>query len=92
MAVYFLSSVQEHARGEKSFDADFGDGAGQVRDLNGLIDALGARYGEDFREFILGHGNCFFLVNGGGIATTGGLSTPLSPGDKVEILPFVHGG
>ena len=92
MSVFFLSSVREHAGGDKSYEPDYGSDAGQIRDLNGLIDALGRRYGEGFKDFMLGEGNCFFLVNGGGIAATGGLNTPLSAGDKVEILPFVQGG
>jgi len=104
--VYFISGVREYTNGEKSYEPDFsadaGGGAGvsadanagdgQAPDLNALIDLLGWRYGAGFKEFIHGEGNCFFLVNGGGIAATGGLNTPLVPGDRVEILPFVHGG
>jgi len=92
MSVYFLSSVQDYTGGDKSLELGFGAGEGEARDLNALIDLLGARYGEGFRDFVNGEGNCFFLVNGSGVAARGGLGAPLAPGDKVEILPFVQGG
>jgi molybdopterin converting factor small subunit len=60
--------------------------------LRALIDALGERFGDIFREFLLGEETCVFLVNGSGIVTTGGLNSPLQPGDKIEVLPFVDGG
>ena len=60
--------------------------------VRALVDELGEKYGERFKEFLLGTGTCFFLVNGSGIMTTGGLDTKLSENDRVEILPFVEGG
>jgi molybdopterin converting factor small subunit len=70
---------------------DSGDKEG-VRNLHALINLLGERFGAQFKEFLLGDDTCFFLVNGSGIMTTGGLNTPLHAGDKVDILPFVPGG
>jgi len=86
MAVSFFGSVQKYTEGEKSFDA------GEAPDIRALISRLGERFGDPFRDFLLGDGTCFFLVNGKSILHTGGLNTPLQPGDKIEVLPFVDGG
>ena len=86
MTVYFFGSVLEYTGGEKSHDA------GDSQDLNVLIEKLGIYYGEAFREYLLAEGTCFFLVNGKGIATTGGLKTRLEGGDKIEILPHIGAG
>ena len=86
MKVLFYGNVQDHTEGEKSIEVD---GALSVR---ALIDLLGEKFGERFKEFLLGDDTCFFLVNGNGIMTTGGLGTPLHSGDTVEVLPFVEGG
>ncbi len=86
MTVMFFGNVQDHTAGEKSIDCD---GAPCVR---ALIDWLGERFGEGFKEFLLGDDTCFFLVNGSGILTSGGLDTQLREGDTVEVLPFVEGG
>ncbi|MCL2164459.1 MAG: MoaD/ThiS family protein [Oscillospiraceae bacterium] len=87
MDVIFYGSVQEQTLGEESFDA-----TGEARSLRILVDVMGERFGSQFKEFLLGEDTCFFLVNGSGIMTTGGLDTPLHPDDKVEVLPFVPGG
>lgn len=86
MTVLFHGSVQEYTAGESSCDAE------GAPDMRALIALLGERYGGQFTDFLLGDGLCFFLVNGKGIMMTGGLGTPLQPGDTVEVLPFVHGG
>ena len=86
MQVLFHGSVRDHTSGESSFDP------GEARDLRRLIEMLGERFGEPFREFLIGDQNCFFLVNGSGTMMTGGYDTPLKNGDTVEILPFVDGG
>ena len=86
MIVSFYGSVQQYTSDEKTFDA------GDAESIRALIDRLGGNYGERFMDFLLGDNTCFFLVNGKGILTTGGLDTPLRPGDAVELLPFVDGG
>jgi len=88
MTVYFHSNVKDHTGGEGSFEI----AADQAQNLQELIDILGDHYGPGLRDFLSGEGNCFFLVNGSGIAATGGLRTPVGSRDKVEILPFVQGG
>ena len=86
MTVSFYGNVQEHTSDNKSIEVE---GPQSVRTL---IEVLGERFGDQFKDFLLGDDTCFFLVNGNGIVTTGGLDTPLSAGDKVEVLPFVDGG
>jgi len=87
MTVSFYGGIKEKfTADEKSLEMN---GVGSVRSL---IDSLGEKYGDKFKDFLLGSGTCFFLVNGSGIMTTGGLATKLSPGDKVDVLPFVDGG
>jgi molybdopterin converting factor small subunit len=86
MTVLFYGSVQEYTLGEKSLEV------GGVQCVSALIDLLGERFGEDFKEFLLGDHTCFFLVNGNGIMTTGGLGTQLQSEDTVEVLPLVEAG
>ena len=86
MTVVFYGGVREYTSGEKSFEAE------ETQCVRTLIDLLAERFGEQFKEFLLGDETCVFLVNGNGVVTTGGLDTLLSPADKVEILPFVDGG
>jgi len=86
MTVFFYGSVLEHTSGAESTEIEVSP------TLRALIDALGERFGDSFREFLLGEETCVFLVNGGGIVTTGGLNTPLQSSDKIEVLPFVDGG
>ena len=86
MKVLFYGSVQEYTCDEKSLEV------GNVQCVRALIDLLGERFDEHFKEFLLGDSTCFFLVNGNGIMTTGGLGTPLQSNDTVEVLPFVEGG
>ena len=90
MTVLFHGDVLDHTMGEKSIAMEGAQGV--PRSMRALIDMLGARFGEDFREFLLDDETCLFLVNGSGIMTTGGLSTPLASGDTIEVLPFVDGG
>jgi molybdopterin converting factor small subunit len=86
MKVLFYGSVQENTCDEKELEV------GNVLCVRALIDLLGERFGEHFKEFLLADNTCFFLVNGNGIMTTGGLDTPLQSDDTVEVLPFVEGG
>ena len=86
MRVLFFGNIQAYTLGEKSFEA------GDATCVSKLIDLLGEGFGERFKEFLLGENNCFFLVNGKSIMTTGGLNTPLHPCDTVEVLPIVEGG
>ena len=86
MKVLFYGNVLEYTDGEKAVEFD---GCSKVRDLAGK---LGDHYGERFKEFLLGEETCFFLVNGKGLMMTGGLDTPLNPGDKIEVLSFVEAG
>ena len=57
-----------------------------------LLDELGDYYGQEFISFINSSEACLILVNGKGTSLTGGLDTPISQGDKIEILPFVGAG
>jgi len=86
MVALFYGGVLSQTGGEKSFEPS---GCASVREL---VDELGSRYGNQFREFLLSGEDCFFLVNGRSIATSGGLGTLLHPGDKVEVLPFIEAG
>ena len=86
MTVLFHANIQEYTSGEPSYESE------GSRNVRGLIDELGERYGIDFRDFLIGDQTCFILVNGNGLMLTGGYDTPLSSGDTVEILPFVTGG
>ena len=86
MKVLFHGSVQELTNGKTSY------GAGEARDVRGLIGELGDRFGAAFREFLLGERTCLILVNGKGLMMTGGYGTPLDSGDTVDILPFVTEG
>ena len=86
MNVLFYANILDYTSGNKSFEAE------ETQNIGSLIDQLGKKFGDKFREFLLGDKTCFFLVNGKGIMTTGGLKTPLQQGDKIEILPHVGGG
>jgi len=86
MTVIFHGSVQEHTSGVELFQVD------NAANVRALIFLLGERFGEEFKDYLLGDDTCFFLVNGTGIMTTGGLQTPLHEGDTVEVLPLVGGG
>ena len=86
MTVLFYGNVQEYTSGEKSTEVE------DAPNIRALIELLGRHFGAQFKEFLLGDDTCFFLVNGSGIMTTGGLRTPLRRDDTVEVLPFVNGG
>jgi molybdopterin converting factor small subunit len=77
--------VLEYTNGDKSYKS------ASCTSLRSLAQELGSRYGEKFIELLLG-GCYFFLVNGKGVMSTGGLDTPLKPGDRVEALPVVEAG
>jgi molybdopterin converting factor small subunit len=85
MNVIFYESVKNYS-GCDSMEIEYAE------TLNNLVDKLGNRLGEHFKEYLLGEGTCFFLINGKSIMRTGGLNTPLNPDDKIEILPVVEAG
>jgi len=85
MTIQFFSGILEYTNGETIFEP------GPCKDMRGLVDALSARYGERF-AMLIDRNECFFLVNGKGVMATGGLNTPLSPGDRIDALPFVDAG
>ena len=86
MKVLFFQEVQDYTSGEKSYEAE------SVQCVRTLIDHLGDLFGAPFKEFLLGDDTCFILVNGSGTMKTGGLDTPLSSTDTVEVVPFVDAG
>ena len=85
MTVRFFGSVLECTNGENSFEPEHCDS------MLRLIEVLSGRYGDPFAELVRSNA-CFFLVNGKGIMSSGGLDTLLSQGDRVEVLPFVDAG
>ena len=86
MKISFYSNIRDYTSGEKTFETE------DTGCVSSLIDILGERFGEKLKNFLLGENNCFILVNGKGIMTTGGLATTLHPDDKIDVLPFVGGG
>ena len=86
MEVAFFGSITKYTNGEKTFSPK------DLSTLRELIAELGEHYGEDFGSFLQGDETCLILLNGKGVALTGGLDSPLSMGDKVEVLPFVEAG
>ena len=88
MTVTFYGRITEYTNGEKTFTPEME----KRSSLRELLDELYNRYGESFRAFINGNETCLILLNGNGIAFSGGLDAPLKQGDKVDILPFVDAG
>jgi len=86
MIVTFYSSITKYTGGDKSFTPK------THPTLRGLLEELGENYGESFKAFLLGSETCIILINGKGIMLSGGLDSPLEPGDKIDILPFVDAG
>jgi len=86
MTVRFFGNVLEYTNGVKGFESE------NSPSIRALIDELGVRFGEGFKEYLLGDETCFFLVNGKGIMMSGGLNTLINPNDKIEILPFAEAG
>ena len=91
MTVTFYGRITEHTNGEKAFSPKIG-AMERCNTLRELLDELCSRYGESFRAFINGNETCLILLNGNGVAFSGGLDSPLKQGDKVDILPFVDAG
>ena len=83
--IIFYESVQNHS-GCESIELEL------METLIHLIDELGERLGDDFKEYLLREDTCFFLINGKSILRTGGLNTKLKPNDKIEVLPLVEAG
>jgi len=86
MTVIFYGGVREYTSGLKSVEID------EAKNIRELIVKLIERFGKRFEEKLFSKESCFFLVNGKGIMTTGGLETPLSGNDRVELLQHVDGG
>jgi len=90
MTVTFYGRITEYTKGDKTYTPASKEH--KHSKLRGLIDELCSFYGEDFKTFINGNETCLILINGNGIALSGGLDSPVGPGDKVDILPFVDAG
>jgi len=88
MIVTFYGRITECTNGEKEFIPE----PGVFSTLRGLLDELGSRYGEGFESLVNGNDTCLILVNGNGVAYSGGLDSPIGQDDKVDILPFVDAG
>jgi len=88
MKVTFYGRISEYTNGDKTF----APGELSPPTLRGLLDELCSFYGERFKSFINGNETCLILLNGNGIAFSGGLDSPIGPDDKVDILPFVDAG
>jgi len=88
MTVCFYGRIKEHTNGDKSYIPT----SKEHSTLRSLLDELIGYYGESFDFFINSSETCLLLVNGRGIKQTGGLDTPVSRDDKIEILPFVEAG
>jgi len=88
MTVHFYSKVKGYTNGEASYSP----ASTITSTLRELLDELILHYGKSFETFINGTETCLFLVNSKGIKLSGGLDTPIKPGDKIEILPFVEAG
>jgi len=88
MTVTFYGRITEHTNGDKTFTP----APGVCTTMHELLDLLGRQYGESFESFLNGNETCLILINGSGTAFSGGLDSPLKPGDKVEVLPFVDAG
>ncbi|MDR2571459.1 MAG: MoaD/ThiS family protein [Oscillospiraceae bacterium] len=82
----FYGNVIKYTKGEINFIPKI------HRTLRDLLDELCEYYGEFFRNFINGDETCVILINGMGTAFSGGLDSPLRPGDKIEVLPFAEAG
>ena len=85
MTVQFYLSVQEHTKCQE-IELE------QAETMRVLIDKLGERFGEDFRQYLLADETCFFLINGKSLLSIGGMNAPLQPNDKIQILPVVEAG
>ena len=91
MTVTFYGRITEYTDGEKIFTPAVPT-MEKCNSMRELLDELCNRYGEYFRAFINGNETCLILLNGNGIAFSGGLDSPLKQGDKIDILPFVDAG
>jgi len=64
--------------------------------VQGVMESLMARYGQRWKDRVFdGQGlspDVVVMVNGLNIQEIQGLSTPLAPGDRVDIFPFFEGG
>ena len=86
MTVWFHLSVSEFT-GCSHLELE-----GEPETLQEMVDELRKLFGEDFYQYLLAEDTCFYLVNGKSILHTGGFSTRLQLGDKIEILPVVEAG
>jgi len=87
MEVTFYGSVKKYTNGDKTFSPKT-----THQTLRELLVELGEFYGEELKSFLQSDETCLMLINGKGIALSGGLDSPLGTDDKVEILPFVEAG
>jgi len=87
MEVTFYGNIKKYTNGEKIFSSKT-----THQTLRELLAELGEFYGESFGQFLKNDDTCLILINGKGVALTGGVDSPLGAEDKVEILPFVVAG
>jgi len=87
MTVTFFGNIAKYTNGDKEYTPKQ-----SITTLRELLHELCGYYGEQFEAFVYGNETCLILVNGKGIALSGGLDSPLGDGDRVEILPFVTAG
>ena len=87
MTVVFYGRVTKQTDGDKTYTPKT-----HCATLQELLGELSSHYGESFETFIHGNETCLILINGRGITQSGGLESPLNPGDKIDILPFVDAG
>ncbi|MDY6764501.1 MAG: ubiquitin-like small modifier protein 1 [Halobacteria archaeon] len=84
-----FSSALESVTDERTTEVD-------ASTLDGAIDELASRYGDDFEERLFDNGDLRrfvnVYVNGKDIRHEDGLETRLEDGDEVSILPAVSGG
>jgi len=86
MIVEFYGRITEHTNGEKTYTPKVHS------TMKTLMEELNDYYGENFASLLQGSETCLILINGKGMMLSGGTETPLHPGDKIEILPFVDAG
>ena len=93
MTVTFYGRITEYTGGDKTYTPVPGGAALEgSTTLRALLDELCSHYGERFESLINGSETCLILLNGNGVALTGGPDSPIGPEDRVDILPFVDAG
>ena len=95
VSVRFFTSLRE-ITGKKEECMEFNEG--EAVTISKVLDRLSKRYGKSFVAYVFDDrthepkGFLQFLVNGRSASTLEGLSTELSDGDVLAIIPPVGGG